>query len=490
MSRDVTPELRFDEGSNSKTSSHQLTKSEHPTELSFLDDDALLEDQIEGRRKAFGMPCIAVGVAREGEIVWFRGFGETELGNGKKPDANSRFRIASNTKTFTATALMSMSETSMLSLDDPLLLHIPEFTSAATPAGDLEDITLRRLATHHSGLVTEHPDTEWSAHRFPEMGHITDTIHAVEMVLQADGAWKYSNLAYGLLGEVVSRLSGIPYRRWIADELLDPLGMIQTCFDANEVPDSDNVTGYVPPRPGGNEPRVAPVFDLNGMDAAGQLWSSVSDLAKWIGFMTSSDPQAFGVAVTKRSIAEMLRPVYISDRWSLGQCIGWRATRRGDRVYHGHGGGVHGFGTATLWSRTENIGVIVLSSLWPTTGAGTIATELLDMLLDGSPLVQHPQESADPRIQPAADPTLSHLDGTYFAEPGLTRTVTATSDDTLHLGFEDSGILGRIPVAARKTAGVAAFTVLAGRAGGETITFDDQLNFRMSNFSYERIDNA
>ena len=115
------------------------------------------EDYVEEVRLAHRIPGIAVGMVCGSELAWFKGFGETELGNGEAPDEYSIFRVASNTKTVTATALMMLQESSMLSLDDPLLLYIPEFTSAAGIAGDLEDVTLRRMTAHYSGLTTEHP---------------------------------------------------------------------------------------------------------------------------------------------------------------------------------------------------------------------------------------------------------------------------------------------------------------------------------------------
>ena len=88
-------------------------------------------DYIEDVRSAHNVPGITVGVVCGSELAWFQGFGETEIGNGTAPNEHSIFRVASNTKTVTATALMILQQSSMLSLDDPLLLYIPEFTSAA-----------------------------------------------------------------------------------------------------------------------------------------------------------------------------------------------------------------------------------------------------------------------------------------------------------------------------------------------------------------------
>ena len=446
----------------------------------------LMSDCVEEWRVNSNIPCVAAAIVRRGEIEWFQGFGETEVGNGTTPSEHSRFRIASNTKTFTAAALMLMSESSMLALEDPLLVHVPEFTSARNLGGDLEDVTLRRLATHHSGLVTEHPLTNWSEHSFPNGSEILNTVDSVSVVVPTDSAWKYSNLAYGLLGEVIQRLSGKSYESWLMEELLLPLGMSDSTFQISQIPDSDRVNGYLPPRPGRSNLRPAPMVELNGMAAAGQMWSSVSDLAKWIGCMAGSDRHHASSPISQRLVDEMIRPVYVNHDWTLGQCIGWRAYRSFDRIYSGHGGGIHGFGSATVWNKPANIGAIVLASLWPESNCGAIAQWMLDTTINRNDTPPC-EPSPDGEVRGCTESPLSRYDGRYFAEPGLTRDVVAISQDSLHLGFEDSAILGRISTKAN-VASDGSLTVLNGRAAGESVTFLDDGSFCMSNFTYKPID--
>ncbi len=446
----------------------------------------LWSDYIESRREHYGIPWIAAGIVRNGELSWFQGFGETEIGSGRAPHERSRFRIASNTKPFTATALMMMAEASMLTFEDSLMLHIPEFTSAATPVGDLEDVTLRRLATHHSGIVTEHPDTDWSQHAFPTMSRVLDTVNAIRVVIPPDESWKYSNLAYGLLGEVVERLSGKPYRRWVTEEILGPLGMSDTVFELSEIPAADRVAGYIPATPGSDSLRPAPDFSLNGVEAAGALWSNVNDLATWIGYMMSDDSSVAGIDLSKRSKKSMLTPEYVDANWNRGQCLGWRTERVANLMCHTHGGGIHGFGTATLWSISEQIGVIILTSVWPGKGAAQLARDLMKMAV--SPPEEPPAVYPGNEVPVQTDhrSPFGRLTGSYFAEPGLSREVTATADGQLHLGTEESAIDGEIEVIADPNAD-GSFTVMSGRAAGESITFSEDFTFRMSNFTYERI---
>ena len=375
----------------------------------------------------------------------------------------------------------------MLSLEDPLLVHLPEFTSAGNLGGDLEDVTLRRLATHHSGLVSEHPLTDWSRHSFPKTSEILNEIDSVNLVIPTDSAWKYSNLAYGLLGEVIQRPSGKSYDSWLTEEILRPLGMTDTTLRISQIPNDDLVNGYLPPRPGSTYPRLAPEVELNGMVAAGEMWSSVSDLAKWIGFMTGRNPNGETGIMSRRYLEDMIRPVYVNDDWTLGQCMGWRAIRSRDSVYLGHGGGIHGFASATIWNKPSGVGVILLASLWPVSTAGNIAKHLLDVVLDQADSLPNDGLQSDAVVEGSAESPLSQYNGTYFAEPGLTREVVAISQDTLHLGFEDSALLGRIPTIATTTSD-GRLTAQNGRAAGESFTIREDGSFRMSNFTYEPVE--
>ena len=445
-------------------------------------------DYVEEVRLAHGIPGIAAGIVCGSELAWFQGFGETELGNGTAPDEHSVFRVASNTKTVTATALMMLQEASMLSLDDPLLLYIPEFTSAAGIAGDLEDVTLRRMTAHYSGLTTEHPATDWDAPAFPDMQTMLDRIDEVQMVIPPDSAWKYSNMAYGFLGEVVSRLSGQAYERFATSEIFNPLGMMETTFDNAAVSATNRVVGYSQPSPEYDELRVAPYCDLNGVAPAGQLMTNVADLTKWLAHIIRRDSDSGHRLLSDRARREMLHPAYLDADWTLGQCVGWRAIRSAERVYHGHGGGIHGFGTQTMFHAPFQTGAIVLTSLWPNPVSVSLAQNLLDAVIDDWD--EMPPVSAEHRHEiPVSDVNsgLREFEGVYFTEPGFWTRLTAVSDDELHIGgHEASPYLLHAPARARRL-GDNTFSVIGNRGSGETFAIDGG-EFRLGGFKYRLVD--
>ena len=114
------------------------------------------------------LPGMALGIVRDQELAWFDGFGAADLDSGRKPTEDTIARVASVTKTFTATAIMQLRDEGRLELEDPLARHIPEFASARAVHGDIEGVTLRRLLTHRSGLVTESPDPRLERPRLPQ----------------------------------------------------------------------------------------------------------------------------------------------------------------------------------------------------------------------------------------------------------------------------------------------------------------------------------
>lgn len=446
------------------------------------------EDYVEEVRLAHRIPGIAVGMVCGSELAWFKGFGETQIGNGQAPDEHSIFRVASNTKTVTATALMMLQEASMLSLDDPLLLHIPEFTSAAGIAGDLEDVTLRRMTAHYSGLTTEHPAIDWDAPSFPTMQTMLDRIDEVQMVIPPDSAWKYSNMAYGFLGEVVSRLSGQTYERFIESEIFVPLDMTETTYDRNSITNANRIVGYSQPSPSTDVLRVAPYCDLNGVGPAGQMMTNVADLTKWLSHIMRIGDDVGIRLFGDQSRREMLHPAYLDSDWTIGQCVGWRATRSGERVYHGHGGGIHGFGTQTMFHAPFQTGVVVLTNLWPNAISVSLAHKLLDAVIEDWDEMPPVSTSIKHEI-PASDgsPKLREFESVYYAEPGFWMRVTAVSDNELRFaGHQASAYLLHAPATATLVSD-GTFKVLDNRGAGETISIADG-QFRLGGFRYQLVD--
>jgi hypothetical protein len=132
------------------------------------------------------LPGAAVGVVRNGRLAWWHGFGFANLEEERRPDADTVYRVASISKTFTATAIVQLRDRGLLGLDDPLVTHIPELAAVRVHFGTLEQVTLRRLLTHRSGLISEGQFSFWDSRQFPEMAEILAKLPETEVVLAPD----------------------------------------------------------------------------------------------------------------------------------------------------------------------------------------------------------------------------------------------------------------------------------------------------------------
>jgi hypothetical protein len=268
--------------------------------------------------------------------------------------------------------------------------------------------------------------------------------------------WKYSNLGYQLLGELVARVSGSSYKKVIMTRILTPLRMSATTLDP--VPPrlrARRATGYEP-RFLSDELELAPP-EPGIFQAEGGLWSCVEDLARWIS--CQFDPEPVLSAVTA---AEMHKPRYLVDpAWTRAWAIGWYAVRREDTIWIMHSGGHYGFITNACFDPVEKVGAIVLLN-----GIG-LATQLA---MELGAMAREAVTAAAPTIEPPAKLPRKWRDllGLYLAphfgtvvrlewrdgkltfvdptDPTWTPTLMGTDETdvfTIEPGFRESGELVR-----------------------------------------------
>lgn len=409
------------------------------------------------------LPGMALGIVRDQDLAWFGGFGAADLDSGEKPTESTIARVASVTKTFTTTAIMRLRDEGRLTLEDPLARHVPEFATARAVRGDIEGVTLRRLLTHRSGLVTESPTRAWSDLDFPSREEVLAKLPETGIVIPQDSAFKYSNLAFGLLGEVVHRVTGTPYTEYVLANIIQPLGLTSTVFDLSDELRPRFFTGYNP-SPWQDRPERAPYAHLKGISAGGQLHSTVSDLAKWISFQFRGDARV----LRSQTLEEIRQPQYVEPDWSAGQCLGWRATRIGDHVHHNHGGGIHGFGTQVWFNVPARTGVVLLINMWPPHGGLETAQEVMEMVLNADAAA--PSVPEPPKLEPAPEALRPFL-GHYRAEPGIDVNIEWRDGRLRLVPPGGSALALHAPAVLEPTDKPEEWLVSGGRAAGETAVF-------------------
>ncbi|MGN6791011.1 MAG: serine hydrolase domain-containing protein [Streptosporangiaceae bacterium] len=308
------------------------------------------------------LPGGAAAVVRGSELDWSAEIGFADVAAGRPAGRETLYRIASITKTFTGTAVMRLRDAGSLSLDDPAVTYLPELRSAASPFGPIEAVTIRRMLCHESGLATEPPGTDWSVSRYQGSPDIT-LANAADLAVKVppESQHKYSDLAYQLLGEIVSRVSGVPYARYVRESILDPLGMSSTSFEPLAEPLRQRcATGYDWPDPTGE---FRPVPEMSPVWAEGGLWSSAADLARWIAFQLDAHLDRSGdpLVLAPQSLREMHRPRYLADDgWTRARGITWCGERRQDQVWIQHAGGLPGFTSILCFDPARGVGAVVL----------------------------------------------------------------------------------------------------------------------------------
>ena len=222
-------------------------------------------------RQAERLPSIAAAVVRDGEIVWSGAVGLADGEASLEATPGTQYRVGSITKTFTAVAVMQLRDAGELDLDDRVEQHIPGIANGSP--------TLRRMLAHLSGLQREAGEM-FVTGEVPAIDEILESMAGYELVLPAARAHHYSNLAYGLLGEVVARRSGTPYTDYVDERILAPLGLTRTTWLEQE----PRAIGYLVDEYTGTADRE-PHIESGGVAAMGQLWSTVDDLCRWGAFL-------------------------------------------------------------------------------------------------------------------------------------------------------------------------------------------------------------
>ncbi|MGN6676746.1 MAG: serine hydrolase domain-containing protein [Streptosporangiaceae bacterium] len=224
----------------------------------------------------------AAGIVHGDELVWSGGAGFADQAAGRLSGPDVLYRIASITKTFTGTAILQLRDTGKLDLDDPVIKWVPELADSASPQ-TIGGITIRRLLSHESGLVSEPPGTDFLAEPPSYQGVIARNLDRVSEIFTAvppNTQLKYCNLGYQLLGEIVSRVSEMPYPEYVSSSILKPLQMSSTGFAPLEPALAERCAVGYSGRSFSDELAVAP--SMPPVWAEGGLWSSVTDLARWL----------------------------------------------------------------------------------------------------------------------------------------------------------------------------------------------------------------
>jgi D-alanyl-D-alanine carboxypeptidase len=328
---------------------------------SVVDRIRLFEAWVESHMAYRGQPGLAIGIVHDQDLVWTKGFGFADRERGIPATPDTLFRIASITKTFTATAIMQLRDQGKLQLDDSVTKHLPWFAVRPRESGG-PSITIRHLLTHVSGLPREADFPYWTTDEFPARDEIVKALPSHEQFFNAETRWKYSNLAVALAGEIVAVVAGEPWDRYVKQRVLDPLGMTATLTDAPAEPLPSLATAYGRRLPDLSRPLRLGTVQTRGLAAAAGMVSNVRDLSKYVVLQFRTGAAGGAQVLSGASLREMHRVHWLNADWQSGQGIGFQVRRAGERTLVGHGGWLPGMRTQVTFDVKDKVGVIVLTN--------------------------------------------------------------------------------------------------------------------------------
>jgi CubicO group peptidase (beta-lactamase class C family) len=350
---------------------------------------ALFNDRIQGVTAG-----AAALIAREGEIVYHRGFGYANVGNEVPVQPETKFRIGSITKQFTAAAILKLQEAGLLSVTDPLSTYVP-----GIPRGD--EVTIHHLLTHTSGIHSYTSESDFLEKVTLEVStdSLIATIKGFEYDFDPGEEWRYNNSGYYLLGCIIEKVAGQPYGEYMQRTFFDPIGMDDTGVHHVTEILTNEATGYSYIN-GSLEKALD--WNMSWAGGAGNLYSTVGDLYRWNQAIFN------GWALDDASLAAAHTPVTLNDGTTdtpLGGGYGYGLVigeLRGLKEIS-HGGGLHGFVSHLARYPEKHVTICVLSNCAPAhrLAPGQLAVDIAEIYLweDMAPVESFARDtSVDPAL--------------------------------------------------------------------------------------------
>lgn len=412
-------------------------------------------------------PSVTAAVLRRGTVAWQGAAGHLD-GHATGPLATpeTQYRIGSITKSVAAVATMQLVRDGLVSLDDPIRRHLPELDP------DLDSVRVADLLSHAGGLYAETVGPWWE--RTEGVGW-QELLPSIRRAHRPGHRFHYSNVGFAVVGELVARQRHTTWFEWVDEHVLRPLGMTRTTY----LPTFTAAPGLAV-HPFADLVHDEPTHDARAMAPAGQLWSTVGDLARWGAFLVGGDDDMLPAALK----AEMRVPALVDDLpgrpWTRAYGLGLDILNLDGRRFVGHGGSMPGFLAVLRVDPATGDGYTLLTN---TTGNfDTDGHDLLDILDTHAPRVQDAWV-VDPAVARDAD-----LTGTWFWGPRR-YDLTTGPDGELRLSPLSGGRGSRfVPLGTDRWVGTDEYYAgeeLRVHARGERSAYLDLGSFRLTRTPYD-----
>ncbi len=387
-------------------------------------------------------PSVQYAVVYNGQIH-SRALGMRNLETRELATADTLYQVNSMTKSLTAASIMQLVEAGSVKLDEPVATYVPEFAAVSGADGAAQRITVRQLLTHTAGLSRDpaldvwNADNFWDSRAWPSWAQIAERLPQAQVVPNPNKEFKYSNLGMAVLGQVVSRASGMPYDAYVKQRIFEPLGMSESRFTLSDEEAARTAVGYSAARAVNGGPlsrNEAPLLrDLGGLASVSGVRTTARDYARWLQFL--ADPSRAPGVLAPSSVA-LMRSSQVFDDSNYAQVgFGLMTTplTPGAPTF-GHTGSGIGFSSVMRMANDGSVGIVVLTNDF-NRRMNYAADSMWNVLRD------LPKPAAAPGAAPR-DPAWQPLIGSYLASSNNVPKVTTNANGDL---LFDGMLLRAIP---------------------------------------------
>lgn len=346
---------------------------------------AAIDTTVARAMKAFQVPGMAVGIVKDGKLVYAKGYGVRELGKPGQVDADTLFQIGSNTKAFTTAALALLIDEGKLHWDDKVIDYLPQFRMQDPYV--TREFTIRDLLTHRSGLGMGAGDLMF----FPATDFSRDEIiHGLRYLKPVSGfrsKFDYDNLLYMVAGQIIPAVTGRSWEDFVTQRILEPLQMQPCAANYDRISDrSDVAAPHVLIK---GELKAIPVLNMDAVGPAGTINCSINGMAKWL-----ETQLAAGKMPTGRQLFSTVRS---EEMWTMntiipvspllasmyrthfnGYALGWGVQDVLGYKKVAHTGGVLGSVTWVAMIPELQLGVLVFTNQQSGIAMETVGDQILD----------------------------------------------------------------------------------------------------------------
>ena len=332
-------------------------------------DFTVFDKYVERAARDWHAVGLAVAVVQGDSLVFVKGYGDIEIGKPARVNEHTRFAIGSTTKAMTAAALAMLADEGKLHWDDKVIDYIPElrlYDAYAT-----RELTIRDVLSHRSGL----PGTDllWSIdENTPPFAEMMRRLRYVQPISSFRSAWEYQNVVYSIGGVIIERASGMPWDVFIRKRIFGPLGMNESEALVSQIKGKANVA--VPHAMIRDTVRAIPIKTTDVIAPAGSVWSSVSDMSKWMRFVLDSGRVGKQRLISTVNFRELVAPqiraamptypvLELSTPHFFSYALGWFVQDYQGKAVWMHTGSIDGMSAIIGLLPQDRVGVFVLGNL-------------------------------------------------------------------------------------------------------------------------------